>query len=560
MTKTLVKKLYFTIDGKFISEFARTRVIEGAWDSALKMLVDDIPGITHEQAIAILKGDADLVGSAQIGGPESTLTFKRQRKNNDVAMGMKERLDYMYDTVFRHSDVYYQPYAMVTSWGPEDIAFAKAYKGQYNVVGPSKFSIFDRDIRLCHRSLYYARDKVKDLLVYVPDSRGKYSAVLCERVGPPPIWYDVPINRAEEHLSEVLRRPKNRIEETGAFDYDDRCSNDMYHDPDEDLVLSNETNPLQAQTDELFEAAQMSPEEKAEIKRAFTQDYLDAVTNAKTTEELREIERSYEDLINGASSFNSDGWKIIDEARDKIEISREEMMSHLVLQRAELHGGLMDLPLFTKDGKKYSQKPVIKVPRNPFLLWCLRGFRFEDYDKEEPYWQNVTRSGFKMSMDDPNHTDWMLGAKIPLKETYSHSDDSLGGVVMSSAYKLRSKIVEEWTGVKFAILSKGDQSWVGGEIVHPKSNEACPPGSIAIIPHAGPEYQIAMETACRPTDDNFGRPGLVICEVGGKLAHLAIVGREMNCTVLMIPNALKKYPVGRKIYIDMEKGLITEHI
>lgn len=192
-----------------------------------------------------------------------------------------------------------------------------------------------------------------------------------------------------------------------------------------------------------------------------------------------------------------------------------------------------------------------------------------------------------MMNDDPYHTDWVLGAGIPLDQVYDHDDQSLGAVAMSCAHELRSKIVQEYTQHQFVTLSKNDQRIFSGDIVHPEPNERVPSGCIAIVPHAGPEYQleepqtpvqerilwhldewriernllavlvsVAMETA-NGIDPETGRRGCIICDTGGKLAHLAVVGREFKCTVLMLPNATKMYRERDRIWIDMNDGTIT---
>ena len=99
---------------------------------------------------------------------------------------------------------------------------------------------------------------------------------------------------------------------------------------------------------------------------------------------------------------------------------------------------------------------------------------------------------------------------------------------------------------------------MSGTIVHPKPGEPVAPGSIAVVPNAGPDYQFAMETA--NTEGSGGKRGLIICETGGKLAHLAVVGREYKCTVLMIPGALSLYKEDQSVWIDLKAGTIEHRV
>jgi phosphohistidine swiveling domain-containing protein len=158
----------------------------------------------------------------------------------------------------------------------------------------------------------------------------------------------------------------------------------------------------------------------------------------------------------------------------------------------------------------------------------------------------------------------MLGAGIPLDETYERGGEDEDGAqplaarVRSASFDAKSKITAEWTGVEFSILSKGKATWVGGKVVHPKKNQTVEAGSVAVVPNAGPDYYHAMVSACRPGE--WHREGLLICETGGKLAHLAVVGREQKCTVLMVPDALKKYRPGDTIFVDFETMKITTSV
>lgn len=49
----------------------------------------------------------------------------------------------------------------------------------------------------------------------------------------------------------------------------------------------------------------------------------------------------------------------------------------------------------------------------------------------------------------------------------------------------------------------------------------------------------------------------IICETGGKLAHLAVVGREYDVTILLVPNALKLYNENQYLTVDLINNQIT---
>lgn len=552
-TKSKTKKLYFSIEGMWLSDFARETVLEGRWERALQILVKDV-NCTHEQAIKILQGRANFTGVAEIGNPKCKgLGWEDLAEDHPTAVGMRKQLDRMYGTTFNHSGIYWKPYSRVHGWGKDDYDFSREYVGALRIIDAATNESARTEVRELNkrRSMYYANKPNEDMLVIMGTDKYNVIHVLCERVGIPPIWYDVPINDPGKHLWDLQTKGKLMLPLTGAE------TGDIEEVPHDSLVVRREAEEARKNR---------SDEEVAAEARQISKEFLEAVNQAKDPATLARIEREYErrldDLRQGA--IPNDVWEQRECATKAVVAMQEKSLGERVRAQAKDHGGFMELKLYDKDGKPFNPTSI-QVPKNPFLLWCLRGFRFEDYEKERPRWECVSRSGQKMLMDDPFHTDWMLGAGVPLNETYDRDYDedkplSLGAVVRSASFAVRSGIVQEWTGVSFVILaSDTEDKWLGGKIVHPKPNEACPPGSIAVVPHAGPEYQLAMETACK-LDPETHRHGLVISETGGKLAHLAIVGREMKCTVLMIPTALKKYKVGRSISVDMKRKKITEHI
>jgi len=205
---------------------------------------------------------------------------------------------------------------------------------------------------------------------------------------------------------------------------------------------------------------------------------------------------------------------------------------------AEKNGGFMDI---VTEG--HDDEPVTyRVARNPFLHWA---YERRHHQGVLPHWPVVCPSGMKMYGDNPMHTDWWVSSGLPLKAAYDH-DHPLN--------KASWKIASKWQYTEGAKCIKlAGKGKVSGPIVFPKANEAVLPGSIAVVSHAGPDYQLALTSACKDGT------GAVIAQVGGKLAHLAIVSREMGARLVVIDEALTKFKEGELVTIDFDTCDVLVH-
>jgi len=552
------KRVYFTIDGGFLSDFARTMVIEGKWERAIKMLVDDT-GVTYEQAIQLLKGEANFVGNAEIGNPNSTLSWETLSPKGKVAKDMKKQLDYTYGTTFKYKDHYWKPYASVQGWCKEDMDFARSYQGPYLIINGDIRSN-SRFANGALRSLFYADNHGSDMLVCLNNSPEEISDVLCAKAPMPPIWIDVPMNDPVAHLNALIKAKKLSLSERGSADVEPVFEPISNRKP-------SRTKPVPKEY-EGADDVELTQREIATRSRELTQQFIIDINAAADTAAIRAVEVKYEDafshLTKSREQTNAvphDVWDMREEAFKKARTNIEEMYANRVRAQADVIGGWYELKLTDEDCPDYDP-PFIKVPKNAFINWALRGFRFADFGKVQPEWPCVAGSGWKLPMDDPYHTDWMLGAGIPLSETYGRDFDAedkkaipLAERVRDASFSAKHDLVEEWTGVEFSILAKGDTTYAYGSVVFAKPDQEVPPGSIAIAPNAGPKYYLAMISANR--EDERGDRGLLICQTGGQLAHLAVVGREQNCTVLMIPKALAKFRETDRVGIHLDTMKMT---
>lgn len=165
------------------------------------------------------------------------------------------------------------------------------------------------------------------------------------------------------------------------------------------------------------------------------------------------------------------------------------------------------------------------VPKLAFYKWSLDnvpGVELGIHDE----WRSVCPTGMKMPNDNPYHSDWVIGAGLDLDAFY----DKERAIELSS-YHYRMEVVSELASFDFIPLSKSDRQYVSGKVRLLQPGETLKKGQIGVIPHAGVEYDAALRSASQ-------HKSALICATGGKLAHLAVVGREMNVPVVMWEKAM----------------------
>ena len=270
-----------------------------------------------------------------------------------------------------------------------------------------------------------------------------------------------------------------------------------------------------------------------------------------TQKDIEELEKLSEDLMEEQLSINN-----IKSIRDKMNSPNDildNFMENLhksndffdnideykekITQQANKKGGWLTL----KDTKN---KQEYKIPKNPFLRWCLvNNAAYHNID-----WNCVSPRGVKQSMDDPNHTDWYIFTGLELDED-SHKGKS--GQFFS---KMRSMYAKKYSNFDFVTLTNygKHKGFEKAEIIYVKSPEEINKigeKQVIVIPNANPDYEMVARKAAKGNC-------IVITELGGKLCHLVTVGREMKLTLLQFEKAFKNLPEGYYCKVDMEKGVI----
>lgn len=159
-----------------------------------------------------------------------------------------------------------------------------------------------------------------------------------------------------------------------------------------------------------------------------------------------------------------------------------------------------------------------------------------------PEYNVISPRGLKMMNDNPLHTDCWLGAGLPLDTAYDH-ESWQNRLFFEKMFEVQSTYFEH----DFNILNSAKKTEIKGTIVNPYNYEMIPKGErILVIPHLGVEFEVAA-LQC----------DAIICETGGKLAHLTTVGREMGIPIIRMENAVIAFAIPRKIEFDLVEGKIN---
>ena len=226
----------------------------------------------------------------------------------------------------------------------------------------------------------------------------------------------------------------------------------------------------------------------------------------------------------------------LDEERDRKWQERLVEIADAVRKQADDDTFELDL----SDGR------TLTVPRVPFVRWALSR---TEWWTQAPAWDNVATSGFKLPLDNPDHTDWMLAAGVDLKESYN---GVVSDAAWSEAFRIQQRAREDAAPKQaFAGIFKAIDSLRGSRV------------DAAVIIDGGECTGVVGVDIAVLQDSNADRVGEidgckgVIVERGGPLAHLVIVSRERDLTVMRCADACNRFPKGTTVCLNPSTGRIT---
>lgn len=459
----------FVVTGEFMTETARSLMLEDDPGRAFRLLADTLVGNgAAEAAIRILKGQSDLTGDSSCG-----LELVAAKKDRELTR-FKKDLRYIYAGRFKHPvRGWIRPVAMMTALGPADAEWASS-----QTIVPTGGPI--SHLREWHRlrAQFYTKLGGEAEALNVPDEGSRW--VLFEPCGERPHW-DRPPMSAQDALDEALaagRTLERRAPDRSPVDWD------SLHESD---AVCN-VEPIR----ESIEDAEQREREEDEAREA------------KWTAQLEQI-----------------GQDVRSRAGDDTFV------------------------LSLEDGRE------LTIPRAPFIRWALS--RTEWFDTA-PAWENVAPSGMKMPLDNPDHTDWVLGAGLSLKEAY---EDAVSGPTWQAAFELQStardardlkeaKPKRKFEGIFAAIEQLRGARHDAAVIVDAGECTGVVGVDIAVLPDAQADKVEAIAT-CNG----------VIVEKGGPLAHLIIVSRGRDITVMRHPDACDLFRPGMTVSLVPSSGRIV---
>ena len=195
-TKT---KVAFRITGEAITELAQAFVIEGDVRQAEQFLANAAMGITHEQIVAVLLGNAKITGDSA----EDNLDIA-----DDDCAEHKKLLNLIYAGIVKYKRKYFKPYAIVDNWGPRDLSSG---------VKCGRISL-QKQKTLYDRNCTYMNNPLSDEVAYVFTGEQK-QVVLWGQVQTPPVWIDVVENGDWQKSVDAYLASGNWLETRGHTQY-----------------------------------------------------------------------------------------------------------------------------------------------------------------------------------------------------------------------------------------------------------------------------------------------------------------------------------------------------
>ena len=229
-------------------------------------------------------------------------------------------------------------------------------------------------------------------------------------------------------------------------------------------------------------------------------------------------------------------------------ISQEEPPKDRTEKLAELREQIIE-QAEKGDGFQKFKDPlgnVWMVPKGPFYNWVFK--RDQERIKKflDHYWEEVSCSGWKMGGDSPIHTDWWVGAGIPL-DHYQYVDDPVNSYFYGVKHDLEFRDGLDLDVICGTGLLHDSTIFVANHGIP----EEFPEKSVLVIPEMSQEYLEASINCCE-------NGGAVIAKKGGPGSHLATVSPELGIR-LAIDLKDTPFKTGDTCRMDLGAGTLSHY-
>lgn len=523
-TELQSRTVSWSITGQYIAEMARGLVLSGQWREALNMLVEDCGEMTHEVALSILRGDKTLIGDSASG-----ISLGDVDPNDQSVSAYLGNFNYMFAGLWKHSGKVYKPYARVHSFDTADLYWAgERYAPWWN----AKRSF---DVPFCvltGRVKYYADDSESHLATIDLQGVSRYMTVqdidhdfvhenirggyLWKPVDDYPLWV-VPHKKCEDALKHALdnRRQLRAIDCPGIAAL-------RFVDSVPATVPRTNYTDFEIQTLDEFEQA--------------VEESVVAPEPVADPQESKRLRRQHQRQREMEEQAKKDAARVV---------ALKKLRQDIIKVNGEGDENWIRLPIHEKIAEyEYEKEPAryLPVPRAPFLNWVYsRSPANRVAPGLVPTWRPLSPMGLKMYGDDPNHTDWVVGAGLDPQEFYKED------AVNAASYRVRQDILSET--LKFDCDVFTGSGWLSGKIQHLKPGETVNSSEyIGVIPTGGMEFDAALRSAVK-------HKTAIIMVVGGKLCHAVTVARETGLKLIMWPKA-EFLRDGDLVWLDLDKRTV----
>lgn len=486
---------HLVVTAEALVDFARDTLLSDDPGRAYRTLTTALVGDgASDAAIGILRGEKDLSGDSDVG--MGLVAAKRGIRLERF----KNSARYIYAGRFKHHGIWMRPKAVIVQYGPTD-AYAAAEAAQAHGQPWS-----DRA-----RSLYYTRiGEHLELLELggAQDLPRIQHYVVFERCGERPFW-EQPPTTPQQALDEAIAAGR-KLDERG-FAVDD-------------------PSLLRARL-------------KIEEERVVRQE------KKRMGDRVAAAMLGIEDDDNGDAA-DTTGQEDPRAARDRRADERhEKWLAELraIGEEVRRRAGDDTFVLKVYDGREFV------VPRAPFVRWALD--RNDELAEFMPAWENVAKSGVKMQLDNPNHTDWVLGAGMDIEVAYSPK-------VSAAAWQEAARVQEECREKRAAETAPASPPRFGRIFAAIDRLRGSRHPAAVIIDAGECTGVVGREILVLPDSDASQLErvakckGLIVAH-GGPLAHLVIASRGYGITVMQHAEACSLFTEGMTLSLSPASGRIV---